>query len=61
VALLNDAALAVVQEWVDDPASNHGFIITGRNSNDGVDFYCSEYENAIERPLLTVTYISGGE
>jgi hypothetical protein len=58
---LNADALAVVQGWVDDPSSNHGFIITGTSSNDGVDFYCSEYEEFLERPQLTITYIDGGQ
>ncbi len=58
---MNADALAVIQEWVDDPDSNHGFIITGRTSNDGVDFLCSEVEEATERPLLTITYVESGQ
>ncbi|MGD8807494.1 MAG: DNRLRE domain-containing protein, partial [Chloroflexota bacterium] len=61
VVELNADALAVVQGWVDDPDSNHGFVITGATSNDGVDFRCSEYESILERPLLTITYVSSGE
>jgi hypothetical protein len=49
------------QGWVDDPESNHGFVITGTNSRDGVDFRCSEYESPLERPLLTITYIPSGQ
>ncbi len=59
--ILNADALAIVQDWVDDPGSNHGFVITGTTSNDGVDFRCSEYETILERPLLTVTYVPTGE
>jgi hypothetical protein len=58
---LNADALAVVQGWVDNPANNHGFVITGTTSNDGVDFRCSEYESILERPLLTITYVPNGE
>jgi len=56
---LNDNAPDVVQGWVDDPQDNHGFVITGCESTDGVDFWCSEYEEVLERPLLTITYVEG--
>jgi len=58
---LNADALAVVQGWVDVPAGNHGFVITGAMSYDGVDFRCSEYETILQRPLSTITYVPNGE
>ncbi len=56
---LNSAGIAMLQNWVDSPASNHGVILADNGAVDGADFDCSETGSAANRPKLTVTY-SGG-
>lgn len=53
---LNAAGVAVVQAWVDDPASNHGFILDGPGSSNRLEFRASEYGTKAQRPKLTVTW-----
>ena len=53
---LNSDGVALVQSWVDDPASNHGFIIANGSAADGADFDSSEASTASARPKLTVRY-----
>jgi hypothetical protein len=56
---LNSAGLVVVQSWVDDPATNHGFILVDYvDATDGLDFSSREHETISERPKLTITYVS---
>jgi len=53
---LNSAGVALVQNWINNPASNNGFILAdGANSN-GLDFATSEATTTTSRPKLTVTY-----
>jgi serine/threonine-protein kinase len=57
---LDDAALAVIQDWINGPSSNYGFIIANSAATDGFDFVCSESTNSMGRPTLTITYEPGG-
>jgi glucose/arabinose dehydrogenase len=45
---------AVVQRWVNDPASNQGIIIADAANSNGVDFYSREAVDSSQRPQLTV-------
>ena len=54
--VLNAAGIALLQTWVDDPASNYGLIATGSDVTDGLDARSSEYGTATQRPKLTITY-----
>lgn len=53
---LNAAGVAKVQAWIDNPASNHGFILLDYAVSDGVDLRSSEYGTVNQRPRLTITY-----
>ncbi|MFC2160761.1 C45 family autoproteolytic acyltransferase/hydrolase [Acidobacteriota bacterium] len=58
---LNTAGVALVQSWMDDPSSNHGFILMDyTNSTDGLDFYSRETQSSGNRPIMMVTYLGGG-
>ncbi len=55
--LLNAEGVAVVQAWVDNPASNQGLIFQDyANASDGLSFLSSETGTVADRPKLTVTY-----
>ena len=41
---------AVVQGWVNDPATNHGIIIADTANTNGVDFYSREATDSSQRP-----------
>lgn len=49
-------ALAVIQGWIDDPDSNHGFIIANERSENGVDFYSSEFYKLNSHPKLSLHF-----
>ena len=54
---LDSTGIAVVQAWVNNPASNHGFIILDYiNASDGLDFSSRENGIVSKRPKLTVAY-----
>jgi len=54
---LNQAGVAVVQGWVDDPSSNHGLIIQDyAGSSDDLTFSSREVSNDALRPTFKVTY-----
>lgn len=53
---LTGAGLDQVQTWINDPASNHGFIISDASTSDGADFHSRESASAMTRPKLEVTY-----
>jgi hypothetical protein len=58
---LNSDGVAVVQSWVDNPSSNHGFICLDYiNADNGMDFSSREAEIVSNRPKLTVTYVGSG-
>ncbi|MEN6496434.1 MAG: DNRLRE domain-containing protein, partial [Thermoguttaceae bacterium] len=50
---LNEAGIAEVQSWIDDPASNYGFAIQGT----GIDAGNGDAETSV-RPNLTLDYTS---
>lgn len=54
---LNAAGIAVVQGWIDDPATNFGFAVDAGSNMDGVVFDASEAVTAANRPKLAVTYV----
>lgn len=53
--ILNAAGLARVQQWIDDPAANHGLILRG-SSGDAVDYSAREHPALASRPTLQVTF-----
>lgn len=54
--ILNSDGEALVQSWVDDPTSNHGFIIANGSATDGADVDSRNALTASTRPKLTVRY-----
>ncbi len=54
---LNSAGVQVVQNWVNNPSSNNGFLIRSAGTNDGVTFWSRE-GNVADRPRITVDYSS---
>src|SRR5262245_20061530 len=53
---LNAAGIAVVQRWVDTPASNQGLVIFDPTDPDGTNIMSSENATVATRPKLTVRY-----
>lgn len=54
---LNAAGRAAVQEWINDPLSNHGLIFQNYgDASDGLDFRSSETSTVSQRPRLLITY-----
>ncbi|NNE69456.1 MAG: DNRLRE domain-containing protein [Rhodothermales bacterium] len=54
---LNESGLAVVQNWIDNPGSNYGFLIEDyARGNDGIDFHSREASNSAQRPRLELEY-----
>jgi len=53
---LNSDGLLLVQNWINNPSSNHGIIIASPTTADGADFHSSESSTAIARPKLNVIY-----
>jgi hypothetical protein len=53
---LTPDGVAKVQEWIDAPASNYGFILMDYAQSDGLDVRSSEYGTVSQRPILTITY-----
>lgn len=54
---LTPDGLAVVQSWIDAPASNHGFIIANPDNQDAIGFHSREASLPANRPKLTVTFL----
>ena len=55
---LNAAGVALVQGWVDNPATNQGLIAANSTVTNGLDFRSREYATATLRPKLTIVYSS---
>lgn len=53
---LNASGIALVQNWVNNPSANHGFIIANGAKTNGLDFSSSEAAAAGQRPKLSVIY-----
>ncbi|HXG60257.1 MAG TPA: DNRLRE domain-containing protein [Planctomycetota bacterium] len=54
---LNADGVALIQQWVDNPSSNFGFIIANASNTDGIDLSSREIGTASRRPKLAVTYV----
>jgi PKD repeat protein len=55
---LNADGVAMLQSWLDDPSTNHGFIFQDYfNHSNGIHFSSRETASAAERPKLTVSYL----
>lgn len=54
---LNADGVALVQQWVDDPASNFGVQINSWIADNGLGLASSEATTASTRPKLTVVYV----
>lgn len=48
---------SVVQDWVLDPASNHGVLLIASGSTVTYEFYATEWGNPLVYPTLIVTYL----
>lgn len=48
--------LAVVQQWIDTPATNHGMLMTITGSTSDVHFWSKEYTDPSKRPGFQITY-----
>ncbi len=58
---LNAAGLAVVQSWIDNPASNYGFILQDYfEGSNGLVVSSREVSNVNDRPQLELTYFTDG-
>src|SRR5262245_27905057 len=53
---LNATGVALVQRWVNTPATNFGVIVQDYALSDGFDFNSREIATATNRPKLVVTY-----
>ncbi|MBN1854503.1 MAG: DNRLRE domain-containing protein, partial [Pirellulales bacterium] len=53
---LNAAGIALVQQWIDDPSTNYGLIISDENNTDGMEFDSSESATLSYRPRLTLSF-----
>jgi len=53
---LNDAGEAVLENWINAPANNRGFMIHAGEEDNGLDFTSKEGSTVANRPRLTVTY-----
>ncbi len=55
---LNAAGLAVLQQWITNPSSNHGFIFQDYDnlSTDDLDVSTSEVSTLAQRPRLNIRY-----
>jgi hypothetical protein len=56
---LNAAGVAMVQSWIDDPSTNHGFILQDYSAGNSMDFTSRETATIAERPKITITYLPG--
>jgi hypothetical protein len=58
---LNEAGLAALQSWIDDPTQNFGFILQDYlTASDGATFASRESLTAELRPKLSVSYLRPG-
>ena len=53
---LNRDGIALVQHWLDDPASNNGILIANTSVDDGLDFHCNEASDPASRPSLSISF-----
>jgi hypothetical protein len=53
---LNAAGIAKVQAWINNPASNFGFVLLDYAQSNGLDLSSSEASTVSQRPKLTIIY-----
>jgi hypothetical protein len=53
---LNDAGVAAVQQWINDPNQNYGIIIKDYNVSKAVEISTSEAKTASQRPKLVINF-----
>ena len=53
---LNKTGVAVVQQWIQKPAMNYGFMFVNTRSTDSFAFASSEADKSRKRPKLTITF-----
>ena len=53
---LNEAGVALVQSWIDDPTRNYGILVAAGRSSEGVDFASREWPTPSQRPKLTIEF-----
>ena len=53
---LNDAGVAQVQDWIDHPETNHGFLLDADDTPQGFSFAARESLIPSSRPALTVSF-----
>lgn len=54
--ILNAAGVAQIQQWINNPATNFGFIISDDGNTDGIVFGSREATNANNRPRLSLSF-----
>jgi myo-inositol-hexaphosphate 3-phosphohydrolase len=54
--ILNAAGVALVQSWVNNPATNHGIIIQRYSASNAIAFNSSEASSVTTRPRLNLTF-----
>jgi 3-phytase len=58
IITLNAAGVALVQSWVNNPATNFGILLQNyANATDGITFATREATSASTRPMLSVSYL----
>jgi hypothetical protein len=55
----NALGISTVQQWVNSPTSNQGFIVQHYGVSDSIDFSSTEVNTAANRPILRITYNGG--
>jgi hypothetical protein len=50
---------AIVQGWIDNPASNNGFVLVNETPGSTPRVFASETSNASQRPKLSISYTVG--
>jgi len=59
---LNADGIAVLQSWIDNPSTNHGFIISDyTGATNGFSFSSREHSEVLNHPKLTVTYTGSSQ
>ncbi len=54
---LNDVGRAWIARWINEPSTNHGFVIQNfESAEDGIDFRSSEAADSLSRPRLDLSY-----
>ena len=53
---LNPSGVAQVQAWINNPASNYGFILMDAVNKDDLKLISREKTPATDRPKITITY-----